>query len=360
MTNFSISRVAILRLGLFLSHHTDFEAKYWTISKLRLSGVKSTAREVIINQFPEHFQDGKFTSKLGFVQFVDEALARFKELGLERDREAYKELLRLLPPGAYHPTDKLLIMKDQYYPQQKAVTRILLHMSLNRVRIDKDFERIAVSVFSVNSEVWNRIARTNYWDMKLRNVDKYPVPEILPEEPHKLAKIGIDRMLDDELAVITTTNTAKLPDSIDKTWLVFSQSPTQKAIIDKLDDKAILYIEDGGLTWVGRSPLSYYLLKYYVDPEVVEQKMTPIEPDFDLNTIDMNIYGKQIRDKLIEQEAKHYADGAYVLSIGITGTSSQDSLSSWLKILQQRNPKLSRLNVVFKMRHQAPEITCVP
>lgn len=317
---------------------------------------KPTPKEIFIREFPEYFNNGKFVSRIGYVQFIDEALARMKELGLERDREAYKELFKIFPPGIYHPPDKRMPSKWQYFPQQLAATRVLHQMAMNQVRIDKDFERLAVSIFSVHSEVWNKIARTNFWNMKLRNVDKYPLPEELPKEAHKLARIGLERMLNDELSVITTTNTSNLPDAVDKTWIVFSQSPTQKAIIDRLDEKSMLYIEEGGLTWVGRDSLSYFVLKFYVNPEVAKQKATPPKPDFNYNTLMMKFYGKPICEKLAEQEEKHYADGAYILSIGITGTSSQDSLSSWLKLLQKRNPKLNKLNVVFRTQRRAPEI----
>jgi len=317
---------------------------------------KLTPREIFIREFPDYFRDGEFVSRVGYVQFIDEALQRMKELGLERDREAYKELFKIFPPGAFLPLDKIFNSKREFYPQQLALTRVLRQMALNEVRIDKDFAALATSVFSKDSEIWNTIARTAYWNMKLRNVDKYPVPEELPQEAHKLARIGIERMLDDELSIISTKNTSSLPNSVDKTWVVYSQSPTQQAIIEKLDDKTILHIEEGGLTWVGRDALSYYLLKYYVEPAVVEEKAKIPKENFNMNILQMKFYGKPIREKLAEAEEKHYADNAYILSICMTGTSSQDSLSSWLKFLQQRNPKLNKLNVIFKMPRKVPEI----
>jgi hypothetical protein len=65
---------------------------------------------------------------------------------------------------------------------------------------------------------------------------------------------------------------------------------------------------------------------------------------------------RPIREKYADFQERHYVDGSYILGICATGTSSQDSLLSWLKILQERNPKLGKLNVVFKISRPSPEI----
>lgn len=328
-----------------------------TSSDSRELATSEDLRKIFEKEFPNHFNDGKFVSRMSYVEFIDEALAKSKELGVEKNLNTYKELLKVFPPGKYWPSNRFEFGLF-HAPQQLAAVRVLFQMESVGLKPDKEFEKLVINAFSKKSEVWNKIARMNYWSMKGRNIDPNPLPEVLPKKPHQLAKLALARMLDDHKSLITITNTTQLPDCVDKTWIAFSQSPTQKAILDRLDEKSTLYIEEGGLAFVGDQYLSYYLLKHYVDDETLKQKIQEQNPppDHNYNTLKMKFYGKPIREKIKSLEDKHYVDGCYILAIGITGTSSQDSLLSWLKILQQRNPNLSKLNVVFKMSKPSPEM----
>lgn len=316
----------------------------------------SEASEIIRREFSHHYDSqGKFVSRIGYVEFIDEGLLKIKELGLEKDLEAYKELIKIFPPGKFWPRYKAEFGLF-YAPQQLACVRVLHQMDLNGVKPDREVERLVVSAFSKRSDAWLKIARMNYWSMKGRNLDPNPLPEVIPKEPHKLAKLAIMRMLDDQKSVLTVTNTSRLSTAVDRTWLVFSQSPDQKATLDRLNENSTLFIEEGGLAYVGDKYLAYHLLRYYVDDETLNQKSRPPKPDFNFNTMKYKFYGKPVDEKLTALEDANYVDGSYILSIGITGTSSQDSLLSWLKILQERNPKLNKMNVVFKMSRPTPEI----
>ena len=315
------------------------------------------AKKIIEKEFPQYFSEGKFITRISYVDYIDQALEKFKELGLEKNLEAYKELLRVFPPGKYCPTNKWEFGVVFSTPQQLAATRVLFQMERNGVRPDKEVERIVVGAFSKKSDVWIKIARMNFWSMKGRNVDLYPIPEQLPKETHELAKIAVMRMLDDKKSIISVSNTSSLQDSVDNTWIVHAQSPAQKAIIARLDEDSTLFLEDCGLAYVGDRFLSYYALKSYDSAEELERrKQRRQKPEYNYNTLNMKFYGKPIREKMQEQEEAHYVDNGYILGICITGTSSQDSLLSWLKILQTRNPKLKKLNVVFRMSRQTPEL----
>lgn len=319
---------------------------------------KKTIKEIFQKEFPDHFRDGKFISRMSYVEFIDEALEKAVELGIHKEAETYKEVLRVFPPGRFWPKDTILEGGFFHAPQQLAAMRVFVQMNRNGVKTDGEFEQLVIDAFSRKSDLWVQLAMLNYWTMKNRNLNPYPLPEKLPDEPHQLAKLGIARMMTDEQSLVTVTNTSNVPECVDKTWLVFAQSPTQKAILDRLDEKSTLYIEEGGLSYVGDAYLSYYMLKFYVDEETQAEKHLDLrpKPDFNYNTLKMGFFGKPIKHKLNLIDDKHYTDGYYVLSIAATGTSSQDSLLSWLKILQQRNPNLSKLNVVFKMSKRSPEL----
>ena len=50
----------------------------------------------------------------------------------------------------------------------------------------------------------------------------------------------------------------------------------------------------------------------------------------------------------------HEQEDGTILAMCITGTSSKDSLASWIRFLEHSNPKLSQIPVVFRLR-SAPE-----
>lgn len=315
------------------------------------------ATQLLEKEFPDYYKEGKFTERISYIDFIDEALQRLKDLDRHRSLQPYKELLKVFPPGKYCPKSQF-DFGPFHLPQQLCAVRILNQMDIHNVIPDKEIERIVISRFSIHSQVWLKCCRMNFWYQKLRNLDPNPLPEVIPKKTHEIAKVALVRMLHDPNSLVTVTNTSSLPNAIDKTWVVYSQSPTQKAIIDRLDEDSLLYIEDAGLTYVQDKYLSYYMLKLYDDEETIKRKRKEPEPDFNFNTIKMNFYGKPIREKLRELEEAHYDGTGYVLALGITGTSSHDSILSWLKILQRRNPKLSKLRVLFKLERPTMDLTC--
>lgn len=318
---------------------------------------KPTPKEIFQREFPDRYdKDGKYNSRIAHVDFIDDALFKMKELGLARDLEAYKELIRIFPPGKYFPTHHWDAFGFAHAPQQLAAVRVMVQMEMFRVKPDKELLRLVSAAFSVHSNPWLKASRSIYWSMKGRNVDPNPLPEILPEEPHKMAKLALARMTEDQKTIIRTTNTSRVADSVDKTWLVFSQSPTQQSIIERLPAGSVLYVEEGGNSYIDDKYLTYFTLKYYLDEKAAAEKDRLPERDFNYHTVKVQFYGRPIREKIKELEDEYYMDGGYLLSTAISGTSSQDSLLSWMKLLQERNPNLNKLSVVFRMARQTPEM----
>ena len=71
---------------------------------------------------------------------------------------------------------------------------------------------------------------------------------------------------------------------------------------------------------------------------------------FKLFTFDEEPTAVSIPPSLHEQE-----DGT-ILAMCITGTSSKDSLASWIKFLERQNPTLSEIPVVFLLRTPEAEV----
>lgn len=51
----------------------------------------------------------------------------------------------------------------------------------------------------------------------------------------------------------------------------------------------------------------------------------------------------------------HEQEDGNILAMCITGTSSRDSLVSWIRYLQTSNPNLEQIPVIFKLRTDSQE-----
>lgn len=54
--------------------------------------------------------------------------------------------------------------------------------------------------------------------------------------------------------------------------------------------------------------------------------------------------------EVIPAPSIHEQEDGTVLSMCITGTSSKDSLVTWIRYLQRTNPKLEQIPVIFRLR----------
>jgi len=52
----------------------------------------------------------------------------------------------------------------------------------------------------------------------------------------------------------------------------------------------------------------------------------------------------------------HEQEDGTILAMCITGTSTKESLTSWIKFLEQNNAKLSHIPVVFRLRSPQAEV----
>ena len=55
----------------------------------------------------------------------------------------------------------------------------------------------------------------------------------------------------------------------------------------------------------------------------------------------------------------HEQDDGTVLAMVITGTGTKDSLVTWIRCLQQANPSLEQIPVVFRLRSPDSEIQVI-
>ena len=67
-----------------------------------------------------------------------------------------------------------------------------------------------------------------------------------------------------------------------------------------------------------------------------------------------NLFEEEKTNLVLPPSAHEQEDGT-ILAMCITGTASKDSLVSWVNFLQETNPALAEIPVLFKLRSYGPQ-----
>ena len=106
-----------------------------------------------------------------------------------------------------------------------------------------------------------------------------------------------------------------------------------------------LYVEGSYQVWLKDIMISYFVLK--TDHH---QKEDPEDEDpFDVSEIKINVFGKSKDNMAATQKDLHKTSDGIILGMAATGTSSRDSVLSWVRLLEATNPKMKTLQTIFKM-----------
>ncbi|RWS30520.1 evolutionarily conserved signaling intermediate in Toll pathway-like isoform X2 [Leptotrombidium deliense] len=291
------------------------------------------------------------------VEFIYGAMRCMKEFGVHRDLQTYKALMDIFPKGRMRTHNYFQELAVMYPKQQECAITLLDEMEYNGVIPDREMEKLVISIFGKRTRVWRKVARQIYWFSKLKNASPFPLPETLPNDAFELAKIAITRMSLDLQAEITAFSTDKIEDCIDKTWIISSQSPSQKEILNNLKERAAVYVYGPFTVWLKYKSISYFVLR--ASPSSSEEKFVHENDDDPLDVYDLrlNVYGgKSAKEVLSHQKKIHEQPEGNILAICATGTSSRDSVLSWIRILETFNHNLSRLQVVFTSKGSVTDV----
>ncbi|XP_015781262.1 evolutionarily conserved signaling intermediate in Toll pathway, mitochondrial-like [Tetranychus urticae] len=291
--------------------------------------------------------------RVGQVEFIYGSMKRLKDFGLHKDVRAYNALLDVFPKGKMIPENVIQFGFLHYAKQQFCAVDLLEEMEWNQVLPDQETIDLVLSIFSVYSQVFDKLGTMIYWTTKARYNDPYPCPNVLPYDPKELAKISFRRMCVDPTTEISIYSTEAVPESMDKTWIVSAISPVQKKLINKLNEP--LYIDGPHIMWLKDHMISYFILKTAA-PEELKENEEDLE---DMRDLPLYAHGGLSKKQHIEKmEAIHQSSEGTICGLVATGTSSRDSLLSYIRILKHHLPKLKDLNIIFTQR--APESALYP
>ncbi|XP_053208708.1 evolutionarily conserved signaling intermediate in Toll pathway, mitochondrial-like [Panonychus citri] len=304
----------------------------------------------IIEQFKK---PGKSGMRVGQVEFIYGSLKRLKDFGLHKDTRAYNALLNVFPKEKMLPENIIQAGFLHYAKQQFCAIDLLEEMEHNLVCPDQETVDSVIAIFGKRSHVFEKMGSMIYWTTKARYSDPYPMPNTLPLDPKELAKISFRRMSLDLNSEISVYSTEGVPDSIDKTWIVSSMSPVQKSLINRLNEP--LFIDGPHIMWLKDHMTSYFVLKTTAPKEIVKE-----EKDYeDMRDLPLFAYGGLSKSEHIARiEGLHKTEEGTICGLVATGTSSRDSLLSYIRILQYHIPKIKELSIIFKQR--APETAIGP
>lgn len=185
---------------------------------------------------------------------------------------------------------------------------------------------------------------------KFKNLSPWVVPNPPPNEALELAKLAVERMCSVDLRTkISIYQTSDVENAIDDTWIVSGQSPVQKELLSSHQKESAIFIEGPFLIWLRNRSVTYFVLRGD------SPKGPQIEPDDydDVRNIDVPIFGftRVERKKVALMKTVHEQDEGTIYAICCTGSSTKDSLLSWIRLLEKEdNPNLANLAVLFKFK----------
>lgn len=211
-------------------------------------------------------------------------------------------------------------------------------------------EDMLLNIFGRRGHPVRKFWRMMYWMPKFKNLSPWIVPNPAPDAAFDLARLAIERMCTVDLqSEISIYQTSDVESAIDDTWIVSGQSTTQKELLANHKKESAVFIEGPFLIWLRNKSISYFVLRGDAPKEA------PLEDeDFDdVSHIDVPFFGfgKKKPSKLTLRKSVHEQDDGTVYAVCCTGSSTKDSLLSWIRLLEKdNNPNLANLAILFKFK----------
>lgn len=304
----------------------------------------------------------------GHVEFIYAAMRNMESFGVTKDLEVYKALIDILPKGKFIPANLLQVEFMHYPKQQQCVIDLLEQMEDNGVIPDYEMEDLLKMIFGTRAYPLRRYWRMMYWMPKFKNLTPWPLPNPLPDGIFELAQLAIERITSVDLQTTVTVYNAKdIADAIDDTWIVSGQSPTQKRLVHELDANEPVYVEGAFKVWLRNAPVNYFILRTNPGDG---NKAAAANDDEDMDDVsDLRVpfftFNRSTPvPKLLRPTERvvsvHEQDDGNILAVCATGTSSKDSLLSWVRHLERDgNEKLANVAIVFTLRTGTTDVAVV-
>uniref|UniRef100_H0WVJ4 Evolutionarily conserved signaling intermediate in Toll pathway, mitochondrial n=2 Tax=Otolemur garnettii TaxID=30611 RepID=H0WVJ4_OTOGA len=298
--------------------------------------------------------------KRGHVDFIYLALRKMREYGVERDVAVYNLLLDVFPKEVFRPRNVIQRIFVHYPRQQECGIAVLEQMENNGVMPNKETEFLLIQIFGRKSYPMLKYLRMKLWFPRFKNINPFPIPRDLPQDPVDLAQLGLRHMEPDLGAKVTIY---QMPVSNDWTGasdptephIVGIQSPDQQAALARHNPARPVFVEGPFSLWLRDKCVYYHILRAdLLPPEEREGEEIPEE---------WNLYYPMQLD--LEYARSGWDDYEFdideveegpVFAMCMAGAHDQATLAKWILGLQETNPALAQIPVVFRLAGSTGEL----
>ncbi|KAJ9581180.1 hypothetical protein L9F63_023639 [Diploptera punctata] len=293
--------------------------------------------------------ESRETLRRGHVEFIYSALKHMEEFGVQKDLEVYKSLIDILPKGKFIPTNIFQAEFFHYPKQQQCIIDLLEQMEDNGVVPDPETETLLINIFGRRGHPVRKYWRMMYWMPKFKHLSPWPLPNPIPNDSLELAKLALSRMSSVDLqSKVTVYEASKLVDSVDDTWIVSAQSPVQRELLDTHPHNVTVFVEGAFRLWLRNASVNYFILRAEPRPK---PNVTLQDID-DVADLDVPMFEEPSAEQaLMEPPSVHEQEDGTIFAMCATGTSSRDSVLSWIRCLEaDGNPALAEIPIIFKSK----------
>ncbi|XP_058280824.1 evolutionarily conserved signaling intermediate in Toll pathway, mitochondrial isoform X2 [Hylobates moloch] len=242
--------------------------------------------------------------KRGHVDFIYLALRKMREYGVERDLAVYNQLLNIFPKEVFRPRSIIQRIFVHYPRQQECGIAVLEQMENHGVMPDKETEFLLIEIFG----------RKSYPMLKLVPLPKDSTGAADPPQPH----------------------------------IVGIQSPDQQAALARHSPARPIFVEGPFSLWLRNKCVYYHILRAdLLPPEEREVEEMPEEWNlYYPMQLDLE-YARSGWDNY-EFDINEVEEGP-VFAMCMAGAHDQATLAKWIQGLQETNPTLAQIPVVFRL-----------
>uniref|UniRef100_A0A8C9PJ00 Evolutionarily conserved signaling intermediate in Toll pathway, mitochondrial n=1 Tax=Spermophilus dauricus TaxID=99837 RepID=A0A8C9PJ00_SPEDA len=297
--------------------------------------------------------------KRGHVDFIYLALRKMREYGVERDLTVYNLLLDIFPKEVFRPRSVIQRIFLHYPRQQECGIAVLEQMENHGVMPNKETEFLLIQIFGRKSYPMLKYLRMRLWLTRFKNINPFPVPRDLPQDPVDLAKLGL-RHIEPDLSARITVYQVSTPQSLSGQQgtcvsIPGIQSPDQQAALAHHNPARPIFVEGPFSLWLRSKCVYYHILRADLLPPE-ERKVEEIPEEWNLYypmQLDLD-YGRSGWDDY-EFDIDEVEEGP-IFAMCMAGAHDQATLSKWIQGLQETNPALAQIPVIFRLAGSTGEL----
>ncbi|MBN3321094.1 ECSIT protein, partial [Atractosteus spatula] len=296
----------------------------------------------------------------GHVEFIYAALKKMPEFGVERDLSVYNRLLDIFPKEVFVPRNFIQRMFNHYPRQQECAIQILEEMENHGIMPNIETKVLLVQIFGEKSHPMRKYQRLLYWFPKFKHVNPYPVPHELPQDPLDLARLSLKRIANSLDAKVTvyqmpSTDISEMGEQVSEPFVVGIQSPEQRLLLAEHNPSRPVFVEGPFPLWLRKTCVYYYILRDDPVPpgEKVEKPIDLERSFFYPLHLDLDLERDLGDDDSFDVDE---VEEGTVFAMCMTGLGDQATLAKWITGLQETNPILGRIPIVFRLESGPREI----